>query len=191
MKNLSEKAKKRIQITLRMILILTISLVFGLSIYSWNAKSLKGDVLPMPFKFGFAVVMSGSMEEELSVNDLIFIKETNDYQLNDVVVFQDQTSLVVHRIIAIDGDKIITMGDANETPDDPITVKHIKGEVVGKIPKVGLVVKAIKSPIGVVVILAAAIILLRLSYRKEKETGDDKLKELKDEIRKLKEEIKK
>ena len=145
--------------------------------------------MPMPFGIGISVVLTGSMEPTISTNDLIIVRETNDYEVNDIVVFQDHSSLVVHKIIRIEGDQIVTKGDANDTEDSPISVKQIKGEVVSIIPFFGLMVKFIKSPIGIVLILAGAIVLLRLSYKKEKEEKDSDLNKIKDEIRKLKEEM--
>ena len=43
----------------------------GINVYLWNASSLAGNAMPMPFGFGMAVVLSGSMEPVLSVNDLL------------------------------------------------------------------------------------------------------------------------
>lgn len=189
MKKMSVKTNKIIQNVVRVLLLFVISLIIGITVYSFNVKSLKGDQMPMPFKIGISVVLTGSMEPTISTNDLIIVKETNDYEVGDIVVFQDHSSLVVHKIIRIDGEEIVTKGDANDTEDAPISVKQIKGEVVSIIPVLGLIVKFIKSPIGIVLILAGAIVLLRLSYKKEKEEKDSDLNKLKDEIRRLKEEI--
>lgn len=179
--------KKKVLISLRILLFIFISIVLGFTIYSWNAKSLTGNMLPMPFGFGSAIVLSGSMEPELSVNDLIFIKPADEYFVGDVVVFQDGYSLVVHRIIEIDGDLIITQGDANNTPDDPIKLKDIKGKVTFHIPFIGLIIGVIKSPIGVICILGLSGFLLVLSYRREKDQENAEINKIKEEIRKLKE----
>ena len=189
MEKMSVKTKKIIQNVIRVLLLFIISLIIGITVYSVNAKSLRGDQMPMPFGIGISVVLTGSMEPTISTNDLIIVRETNDYEVNDIVVFQDHSSLVVHKIIRIEGDQIVTKGDANDTEDSPISVKQIKGEVVSIIPFFGLMVKFIKSPIGIVLILAGAIVLLRLSYKKEKEEKDSDLNKIKDEIRKLKEDM--
>ena len=189
MEKMNVKTKKIIQNVIRVLLLFIISLIIGITVYSVNAKSLRGDQMPMPFGIGISVVLTGSMEPTISTNDLIIVKETNDYEVGDIVVFQDHSSLVVHKIIRIDGEEIVTKGDANNTEDAPISVKQIKGEVISIIPFFGLMVKFIKSPIGIVLILAGAIVLLRLSYKKEKEEKDSDLNKIKDEIRKLKEEM--
>ncbi|MBQ8293551.1 MAG: signal peptidase I [Bacilli bacterium] len=190
MKNLKIKMNKKVLLGLRIGLYVLISVVLGLTVYSWNAKNLTGNALPMPFGVGSAIVLSGSMEPELSVNDLIFIKEVDEYLVNDVVVFQENSSLVVHRIIEINGDQVITQGDANNVADEAIAMSDIKGKVVMHIPFVGSIVSAIKSPIGIVCILGVAVVLLVLSYRKEKDEEIEKINKIKEEIRKLKEENK-
>ncbi len=143
----------------------------------------------MPFGVGMGVIMTGSMEPNITTNDLIVVKNTEDYQVDDVVVYQSNGSLVVHRIIEVDGDKLITQGDANNVPDEPIEIKQVKGEVVKVIGGVGNLIKFTKSPIGVFLILGVSALLLILSYKKEKEVEDQKLNSIKEEIRKLRKEI--
>lgn len=174
---------------LRLFLFIVISMTLGLSLYSWNAHKLVGTKLPMPFGVGSAVVLSGSMEPELSVDDMIIVKDTGDYQVDDIVVFEDKTIMVVHRIVDIDGDEIITKGDANNVEDAPITIDCIKGEVVASVPGAGIVVNAIKSPIGIILILGISILLIEFSYRKERNKGQKDIEKIKEEIRKLKKEL--
>lgn len=186
---ISDETKKIIQYVLRIILIVIISVVFGLTVYSWNARSLRGDIFPMPFKIGIGVVMTGSMDPTITADDLIIVKKTNDYDIDDIVVYQSEGILIVHRIIRIEGEMIITQGDANDGEDAPIKKDQIKGEVIKTYDRIGDFIKMIKSPIGIIIILGSAVLLLVLSYRKEKETEDNKLNSIKDEILKLKKEI--
>lgn len=173
---------------LRIALFTFISIVLGLSIYSWNAKNLIGEQLPMPFGFGTAVVLSGSMEPTFSVDDLIVIKEAKEYQVDDIIVFQDTYNLVVHRIVSVYGDQIQTQGDANNVADEPIMLSAVKGKVIFHIPDAGVVVNALKTPAGIIILLVGAVILLEMSYRKEKQEDIDDIEKIKEEIRKLKEE---
>ena len=175
---------------LRILVLLLISIIVGFGVYSWNAKSLTGNALPMPLGFGVAVVLSGSMEPSLSVDDVIIVRPTGDYEVGDVVVFQNGRSLTVHEIISIDGELVTTKGSANNTPDEPIQYDYIKGEVVAVIPAVGVIVSIAKSPLVTVLLLAVAVLLLILSYRKEREEDDKELDSIKEEIRKLKEQKK-
>ena len=125
-----KKNKKKFPPVLRLILLVICGAVLGVNVYLANAKSLVGNQMPMPFGYGASVVLSGSMEPEFSKGDLIIVGEADSYQERDIVVFQDGASLVVHRIIEIDGEKIITQGDANNVPDEPIESSVIKGKVV-------------------------------------------------------------
>lgn len=180
--------KTKILAICRRIVLALAAIIFGVRVYAWNAESLVGNRMPMPFGYGMAVVLSGSMEPALSVNDLIVAKETEDYAEGDMVVYQDGDSVVVHRIVAVDEEMVQTKGDANNVADAPISREFIKGKVIAHIPGVGHVVKFLKNPIGIITILAAAVTLMELSYRKEKQKDDDELERIKAEIRKLKDE---
>lgn len=186
-----EKGKKRIWKGIFRILLLSIcGIILGLNLYQLNANRLVGNQLPMPFGYGAAVVLSGSMEPEFSKGDLIFVKETLEYAENDIVVFQDGNTLVVHRIIEIDEDTITTKGDANNAADEPITQEMIKGEVIGCIPFVGEIVNLIKTPLGTLAVAAAAIALVEIPRRREKQKDDDERQKIIAEIKKLKDEEK-
>ncbi|MBE7088416.1 MAG: signal peptidase I [Clostridiales bacterium] len=185
--------KKHLSFIFRIILIIIISVTFGLGIYNWNASTLSGNKLPMPLGFGLAVVVSGSMEPELSVNDLIFVVQTGDYGVRDIVVFQDGSSLVVHRIIRTEGEgedlKFITQGDANNAEDPAISLNEIKGEVIFALPFVGVIVQFLKSFVGTLLVIALAGFLYFKSFKKEREKDDAETDAIIDEIKRLKNEI--
>ena len=173
---------------LRRLLLIVCGTVLGVNVYMANARSLVGNQLPMPFGIGAAIVLSGSMEPEFSEGDLIVVKETEQYKQNDIVVFQDGNSLVVHRIINIDGETITTKGDANKSADEPINVSAIKGKVLFWIPFAGNVVGFIKTPLGTICIIAAAIALIEIPRRNEKKKDDRERKKIIEEIERLKQE---
>ena len=189
MKKTPKQQKKRFskKTVFRYIVFSFIGIVLGLFVYTQNAKGLLKDKIPMPFGYGMSVVLSGSMESRLSVDDLVIIKATDNYKVNDIVLFQDGNSLVIHRIIEIDGDTVITKGDANNVADEPIQKSQIKGVLVYDIAGFGAVVNVLKQPVFVILILAAAFLLTEFSYRKEKDTDTEEL----DEIKKMIEELKK
>ena len=171
---------------IRISVLVLLAVLVGISIYSMNARMLGGNALPMPFGFGMTVVLSGSMEPELSVDDLLIVTPADTYEVGDVVVFQTQRTAVVHRIVAINGDEIITRGDANSSDDEPITLQNIKGRVVCAIPFVGLIVNLIKTPVGTVILLGLAFWLLEASFKKEKEQKKTELDAIRREIEELK-----
>ena len=170
----------------RICLLVLISLIIGTMLYNWNARTLTGNVMPMPFGWGMSVVISGSMEPELSVNDLVIVREQAAYKTGDVVVYQSNQVLVIHRIISMDGDIVITQGDANDVADAPISVSAIKGREVAHIPFVGAVIRFLKTPVGSVLLLLAAIVLFELPYLQKRKKAEKDMEKIKEEIRKLK-----
>ena len=87
-KNIANIILKTISILIIILLIITIirSLVFK-----------KTDI------FGYRVylIMSGSMEQEISVEDAILVRETNQLLKGDIIAFQNGNSVTVHRIVNI------------------------------------------------------------------------------------------
>jgi signal peptidase len=178
--------KKQTKTIIRTVLLVFVALIVGINVYALNASRVAGDAIPMPFGVGLTVVLSGSMEPELSVGDLLIVNRKDSYAVDEIVVFQEGRIGVVHRIIEMDGTTVTTQGDANNAPDEPMDISRIKGKVVLAIPLVGHVANLIKTPIATVLILAAAIFLLERSFHKEQEQDADRIQEIKREIEKLK-----
>ena len=133
-----------------------------------------------------AVVLSGSMEPTIRIDDLIIVTEQEDYKENDIVAYQSDSVVVAHRIIAVEPDTVITKGDANNAPDAPIRKEMIKGKVVGWIPGAGRIARLMKSPVATVLLVGGALLLSELTLRKEKKKDEDELEQIKAEIRRLK-----
>lgn len=182
------KKRKKIPI-LRWCLLALLALIIGMNLYSFNANALAGNAMPMPFGIGSAVVLSGSMEPTLSVNDYVIVQEADSYQVGDIVVYQSGNTLVIHRIIQIDGENVIARGDANNRNDEPVPLIYIKGRLVCAIPGVGGILRFVKSLPGTIVMIIGAILLLELSWRKEKNKDTEKMDAIKDEIRRLQAEL--
>lgn len=178
--------KKRLKGLLRTGVLLLLGLLLGMNLYLWNANSIAGNALPMPFGYGVAVVLTGSMEPAISADDLIIVRAQDAYEEREIVVYQSGSSLVVHRIIETDGETVVTQGDANNAADEPIRTEYIKGKVIAHIPGMGNVIKLLKSPVVVIALAVAAFFLLERSYRKERKQESDKLEDIKAEIRRLK-----
>lgn len=188
-KNLKHAKKKQSKkIIFRYIAFAFVGIIIGSFIYTQNAKGIVRDEMPMPFGYGVSVVLSGSMEDRLSVDDLVIIKAEDSYEVNDIVLYQDGNSLVIHRIVDIDGDTVITKGDANNIADEPINKSRIKGVLIYDIGGVGAVVRILKQPITIILMIAAAVLLIELSYAKEKDKDTEELDKIKAEIEKLKQE---
>lgn len=174
---------------LRMFLLVLICGVLVFNIYKWNEATMSRDALPMPFGWGSAVIVSGSMEPVLSVNDLVVIHERDSYEEGNIVVYQNGGALVVHRIVSIDGDTYILQGDANNAPDEPITKDMIKGKMVLAIPSIGCIIRAIKSSPSTILIIIFAIYLAEYLWNKHKQIEQEKIESIKVEIALHKQEL--
>ena len=170
----------------RILMILLISLFFGAAVYSINARRVLRNAMPMPFGVGLSVILTGSMEPTLSVNDLVLVRAADSYQLDDIVVYQSGSDLIIHRIVGIEGDAYITQGDANNAPDEPLALSAIKGKAVASVPYLGFLVRLLQTTLGKLVIIVLAALLLGRSWRRERSEGDAELDQIKDEIRRLK-----
>ena len=121
-------------------------------------------------------------------DDLIIVAAQDGYEVDDIVVYQSGSILVVHRIIEMDGQTVTTQGDANQAADEAIDVSVIKGKVIAIVPALGSLARVLKTPTATIVLLVGAVLLLELSFRKEKQKKSDDLELIKEEIRRLKEE---
>ena len=180
------KAKRALKALGRSVLLVVLSLVIGITAYSWNARVLTGNAMPMPFGWGLSVVLSGSMEPTLSVNDLVIVHEQDAYEPGDIVVYQNGSMLVLHRIISMADGEVITQGDANNTSDPPVTVSDIKGKAVAQAPGLGAAIHFFKTPVGTGLLIAAAIVLFELPYLQRRKQSEAEKEKIKEEIRRLK-----
>ena len=176
------------RIVLRAVLILVISLTLGLTVYTWNAKRMMHNELPMPFGVGMSVVMTGSMEPTLRVNDLVVVKKMSEYNVGDIVVYQQGNQLIIHKIIEKNDEEatITTKGDANNIDDGQIPVSAVKGKYVFRVPFVGLAVKGLKTVPGIIIVLGLSAFLMIRSWQNERKESDKDLDDLRKQIAELK-----
>lgn len=184
-----KRANNQVKTIFRYVLLVTLAALVGINVYALNASRLTGNQVPMPFGVGASVVLSGSMEPELSVGDLLLLREQESYTEGDIIVYQSGAMPVVHRILSLRGETVITKGDANNVADEPFHCDAIKGKVVLAIPWLGYAVWALKTPMGILLTLAAAVILVELSYREGKTKDDEEKEKIKAEIRQLMKEL--
>lgn len=178
---------KKFKTLLRVFLLVLCGVVVGMKLYMFNANSIVGNQLPMPFGYGMLVVMSGSMEPTISQGNLIIVNEPEEYEVDDVVVFQDGSMLVTHRIIEMSGNEVVTQGDANNVTDVPIDISAIRGNVIETLPGVGNIVLFFMSPKGIFILIALTLYTTESSFRKKREEDSKELENIKEEISRLKE----
>lgn len=165
------------------------ALLLGWNLYCASASGLVGNPMPMPFGYGSAVVLSGSMEPAISKGDWILVRETDRFFEGQIVVFEDEGMLMVHRIVAVTDVQITTRGDANNTEDLPVPVSSVKGEVIAILPGAGGILEALRSPGGLLAVFLAAFGLMELPHWHRRKNDEEELQKLREEIQRLKEEL--
>lgn len=75
-------------------------------------------------------VKTGSMEDKIHVGDYILIYRKDNYEVGNVVTFIRNDGFITHRIISMEGNMVITKGDANNTIDEAIPKDNILGKVI-------------------------------------------------------------
>ena len=171
---------------LRGLLLSFLAALIGIDLYVIQSTLFLRDSMPMPFGYGVSVVLSGSMDPALAVNDLIVVHEEESYEIGDMIVFRDGNSFTVHRLKEKNGDLWTTRGDANDTDDEPIRPKDVKGKVVKDIKGAGALVSAVRSPIGIVVILGLAVLLFEAPHLLRERKKQEELDAIRSEIEQLK-----
>ena len=151
-------------------IIIAVILCLYAVIFNLSGKQVK---LPMAFGRGGAVVITDSMTPTIPGNSYIFVKRQENYNVGDIVAFENKREVIVHRIVSINGDEVITKGDANNAEDEPVTKDRIKGKVTFHIPRLGYVLRLFKSPLGSMILVLLAFVFLALSG-KDKDGEDEK-----------------
>jgi len=89
--------------------------------------------LPVPVTL--MVIVSGSMEPAILPGDLVLVAGRS-FGAGDIIAWcSSPFYCVVHRVINVSTDHVVTKGDANPIPDHPIPLWAVKGRVVAVIPR--------------------------------------------------------
>lgn len=177
-------------------LILVPILIMNLSIlFQANTNEEK---VPSIFGYKPFIVLSGSMETDIKVGDLIITKNVDPTTLvvGDVIAFRDsQDTITTHRIIEMvdchNDTCFITKGDNNSSQDQQLVeLSDVEGIYVGRIPQVGNILNSLSEPttiiivvLGITVIFAVAFMISNkkhlsqeqlefLEYKKQKELAE-------------------
>lgn len=173
---------------LRGLILSFLAAIIGIDLYVAQSTLFLRDAMPMPFGYGISVVLSGSMDPALAVDDLILVHKEESYEIGDMIVFRDGNAFTVHRLKEKNEETWITRGDANDTDDSPLSPKDVKGKVVKRVKGGGKVVSAIRSPIGTILLLLLAIVLFEAPHMMRERTKKEELNSIRAEIEKLKNE---
>ena len=166
-----KKTTEKFKILKSIVIVFLVAVLLFNLIIMIKAK-LKPNSVPSIFGYKPFIVLSGSMESEISVGDLVFVKEvdTDTLNVNDVIAFRDSNNLVTtHRIVKFvstdNGTCYVTKGDNNNTTDDEIVCpKSVEGKYVSKISKVGNAILFIQKPLGFTIMMLIIVIVCILIY---------------------------
>ena len=162
-------------------IVLTSVLVLMLlsNIYVLIARKVSNELQPDVFGWSWAVVVSGSMEEKISVDDLIIVHRQKDYDERDIISFESGKSVVTHRIVEKGDGCFITKGDANNTPDSlPVPKEKVIGKVVLIVPGVGKITRFFQEPLGISLLVFTGLLIIELPFLIQKfEEGKGKADE--------------
>ena len=106
-----------------------------------------------------------NINNQFNANDIVIVKKVNninELKLYDVISYINEDNVnIIHRIIEIDNDSIITRGDSNNISDKPIKFSQVVGVYTNfKIPKLGLIVFFLESYFGVLCIISIYYLLI-------------------------------
>ncbi len=148
---------------IKYILIGILLVVFISNFYVMIKSANNPGTHPDVFGYSTAVVVSGSMQPEINVDDLVVIKKQKEYSKGDIIAFTVGRSFVTHRIIEETPQGFVTQGDANNTADEQkVKTQDISGEVIYTVKGVGRVVSFLKSPLGLMILFVLGFFILIL-----------------------------
>ena len=118
------------------------------------------------------VVLSGSMEPEISSGDAVIVKSVDpaDIESGDVITFvrAGESTPVTHRVVeVVDSEEDLafrTKGDANDAPDPaPVPAENVTGEVWIVLPYVGHVVMFANTSGGMALLVGLPVVAFVVS----------------------------
>ena len=125
--------------------------------------------------FGLQVftVLSGSMEPAYHTGSLIYVKKVDPATIKEgqaITFLLAEDTVATHRVIEVVPDeedptvlRFRTKGDANNTDDGTdIPKEDVVGKVVLVIPKIGAAIRLARTPIGMLSLFAAIILITEL-----------------------------
>lgn len=169
--------KKIMQVFINVLLVLVTLLILFLVYRIVSIKFFKKDVT---LRYTFYEIATGSMEPTLNVKDFIIVKESDKYSVGDIITYKEDNSYITHRIIKINGDTLVTKGDANNSEDKIISKSEVIGKVVKIIPKGGVIKEIILTP-KIIFTLLVTLVLINLCFSLTKKEDKKDIKLNKDE----------
>lgn len=169
------KEKRRKVITTFVYVIIIPLIVYNISLIIQSV--IKPNKIPSFFGVKNFVIISGSMEPNLKIGDIVVTKnvEQENIQIGDVISFRLGQSVVTHRVTDIGKDEngnieYITKGDNNNVEDSKtVTIEQIEGKsfmVIKSIGKIALVLQ--NKTIFLILMFIFFVFYINTSRRQER-----------------------
>lgn len=156
-----------------LLVIVTIVLAIG-CYYIYQIQILKNEYANL-FGYTFFEVATASMYPTIEVGDVVIVEITKNVEENDIIVYIDEESIITHRLIEKNDDKLIARGDANNSADMPIDESMLLGKVVKIVPKLGIWRKILISPeVAGLIITLLVLFGFGYAYFSKPEEKDEK-----------------
>ena len=184
---------------LRIILICLLLIILAVNISIIVQSKSEPNKVPGLFGYKPFIVLSGSMESEIHVGDLVLVKEVdvNTLKKDDIIAYRDaKNTVTTHRIIEVVKDEngnlsFITKGDANSVDDGEIKASQVEGLFQKRYGKLGSAIMFIQEPTGFAVVVLSIFIVCLLIFFWQNRRIDKDVKFESEEERKAFEEFKK
>ena len=150
MKKPAKYILKTIKVILTIIIVCILAVIIVQKV-SNNSINLGG--------YGIYTVVTGSMEPELDVRDMILAKRASgvEYDVGDIIIYNGTESsfkdkLITHRVISKErkNNKLYytVKGDANYVEDPEISSDQVIGKVITKLAVLSLLSRILSNPFG-------------------------------------------
>ena len=112
--------------------------------------------------FSYVTVTGNSMSPLVGTGDLVLLRRSSDYEIGQAVAYRHpQIGIVLHRIVADDGERFTLRGD-NRAGED--TYQPTRSDVVGRewiiLPNGGRVLRVLQRPRNLALLVAATLLLI-------------------------------
>jgi len=117
--------------------------------------------------YDLRLVRSESMRPAVNMGDLIITGPVNgpingEVKPGMIVTYEYKKELITHRVGSIDGETLVTKGDAVEGPDPwPVEISNVRGIYLFKVPYVGYMTSFVQTKLGwfLSIIIPAALLV--------------------------------
>ena len=101
--------------------------------------------------YSLYIVRSGSMAPVINLGDMVIGSQVSIAEIKPgvIVTYELGINLITHRVLSVDGNTLITKGDANEDPDpNPVLLSQVKSLYLFRIPYVGYAAGFVRTRLG-------------------------------------------